>query len=243
MSAQFALMNSQSQMSHQQLLLKKMKSLEKILKETVVGYYTSLSPSLLLLVEIQCSCHSSLLSSSLAHLISLPPLPFALMNLLQLPSIVQLPVVIRSSCTYFLDIQAPDMFCSCHQHSSKFSKTGIIKNCTHIHTTLLYSFSLIQFFIKVVYSDRVLLQSIFPGTNFAMAIVQKKQEMKLGFRNQRDNKERGYGWLVLFMKDRQTDRQTRRGKEGRRRRGEEKKNTPEHDSLPMWCRCQDCDLS
>jgi hypothetical protein len=53
-----------------------------------------------------------------------------------------------------------------------------------------------------VYSDRVLLQSIFPGTNFAMAIVQKKQEMKLGFRNQRDNnKERGFGWLFLFMKD------------------------------------------
>ncbi len=141
MSAQFALMNSQSQMSHQQLLLKKMKSLEKILKESAVGYYASLSPSLLLLAEIQCSCHSSLLSSSLAHLISLPPLPFALMNLLQLPSIVQLPVVIRSSCTYFLDIQAPDMFCSCHQHSSKLSKAGIIKNRTHIHTTLLYSFS------------------------------------------------------------------------------------------------------
>jgi hypothetical protein len=94
-----------------------------------------------------------------------------------------------------------------------------------------------------VYSDRVLLQSIFPGTNFAMAIVQKKQEMKLGFRNQRDNKERGFGWLVLFMKDRQTDRQTDKKGEGRKKKRRRKINTPEHDSLPMWCRCQDCDLS
>jgi hypothetical protein len=91
-----------------------------------------------------------------------------------------------------------------------------------------------------VYSDRVLLQSIFPGTNFAMAIVQKKQEMKLGFRNHRDNNERGFGWLVLFMKDRQKDKKGERRKKKKRRR---KKNTPEHDSLPMWCRCQDCDLS
>lgn len=56
-----------------------------------------------------------------------------------------------------------------------------------------------------------------------MAIVQKKQEMKLGIRNQRDNKERGFGWLVLFMKDRQTDRQ-----EGGRKEEEEEEEKKKH---------------
>jgi hypothetical protein len=75
-----------------------------------------------------------------------------------------------------------------------------------------------------VYSDRVLLQSIFPGTNFAMAIAQKKQEMKLGFKNQRDNKERGFGWLVLFMKDRQTDKKGE-GRKKKKKRRRKKKHT------------------
>jgi hypothetical protein len=81
-----------------------------------------------------------------------------------------------------------------------------------------------------VYSDRVLLQSVFPGTNFAMAIVQKKQEMKLGFKNQRDNKERGFGWLVLFMKDRQTDKKG----EGRKEEEEEEEKKKTHLSTTVF---------